>query len=276
MTKLYNIYKEVLCELENSGIETPKVEASFIFSEIAKVESYKIISYPDMPLENEIVEKIRKIVKRRISGEPLSYIFNKKDFYGFEFYVDENVLIPRPETELIVDLVIYKALDSSSVLDLCCGSGAIAVSVKKNRLDLKVTASDISPSAIEVAEKNCDRICQKGDIEFIESDLFDNINDKYNIIVTNPPYVSNLLRGKLQTELNYEPDNAIFASDNGLDIIKKIITNAGDYLLPNGVLIIEIGHDQGNSVKDLSQKNYNCSILKDYSGLDRIAVLNPK
>lgn len=274
MSKIIDVKKQILSKLEECGIENASNEADLMITELAEIESYKIISDPGFEILIEKMNKIERAVARRIEREPLAYILENCEFYGLDFYVNENVLIPRPETEIVVDLVLYEAKQNANILDIGTGSGAIAVSLSHNRKDLNISAVDISEKALEIAKKNEISITGHNNIQFIHSDLFTSIdNIKYDLIVTNPPYVSEKEKNKLQPELSFEPENALYSGEDGLNLIKKIINEAPSYLTESGILIIEIGYDQGESIIKYSSNKFNTSILKDYSGFDRIALM---
>jgi len=189
--------------------------------------------------------------------------------------VNKDVLIPRPETELLVDMAIYWAGLNSSVLDLCTGSGAIAVALKHSRGDLDVCASDVSARALKVAEKNAERLLGKRRISFFEGDLFAPFkNEKFDLIVSNPPYVAGDLKGELQKELDYEPHNALYAEDDGRAVIRRIIEEAPAYFEEKGVLLLEIGSNHREFIEDEGKRRgFTVSVLNDYAGLPRVATL---
>ncbi|MBN1499436.1 MAG: peptide chain release factor N(5)-glutamine methyltransferase [Spirochaetes bacterium] len=262
--------------LRSAGIESSRLDSEVIVSHVLGFERYRLITESSRILSGDEMAEIEKYIERREKREPLAYLLNEKEFYSLPFYVDQNVLIPRPETELLVDMVIYEAALDSRVLDLCTGSGAIAVACKKFRSDLDISASDISRSALNIAEKNCKQILKNDSVAFILSDIFENISGKFDIIVTNPPYVSELVRNDLEPELNYEPDHALFSGESGNEIISSIISQSPEFLNPGGLLLMELGRDNREFVKSESMKYFDCSIFKDYSGLDRIAMLKLK
>jgi release factor glutamine methyltransferase len=226
---------------------------------------------------------------RLISGEPLQYITNSQEFMGLKFYVDKNVLIPQPDTEILVQLVIkytnhvclkeniklFENLDKSvlnnpKILDLCTGSGAIAISLVKNLDYANVWASDISKSALEVARKNA--IKNKATLTFIESDLFENIKEKFDIIVSNPPYIESQIIPTLDIEVQNEPHLALDGGIDGLDFYRKIAKEAKNNLSQEGMLFLEIGYNQKDMIEDIlkKEKYKNIKCLQDSSGLDRV------
>jgi release factor glutamine methyltransferase len=211
---------------------------------------------------------------------PLTKIFNHTSFYGYDFYVDKNVLSPRQETEQVVEEAIkfIKNINSekTKVLDLMTGSVAIAVTIAK-QTRAKIFASDISEQALSVAKKNARDL--KAKIKFIESDIFNGIKKiKFDIIVSNPPYIPSRDILSLDDEVKkYDPILALDGGEDGLYFYREIAEKAYDYLKPNGLLVLEIGEDQGQSVKKLLQKSFeNIRIKKDYSGNERIVIAKLK
>ncbi|HPA64268.1 MAG TPA: peptide chain release factor N(5)-glutamine methyltransferase [Spirochaetota bacterium] len=274
---LGEIFAEVSAELKISGIPTCSLDAEIIICETAGIARHRIISHPETEISSDIIDSIHSITKRRTKREPLAYITGHKEFYGLEFSVNRSVLIPRPDTELLVDQAIYFAPQKSEFLDICTGSGAVAVSVKYNRPDLSVYASDISADALECARLNGEQIVS-GKIEFTKSDVFSAFTGKkFSLITANPPYIAESEKNSLEAELSFEPEQALFADDSGMKIIKTIICNANEYLTDNGILLIEIGASQKNAVKDLAGLNgFEAVFCPDYSGIDRVARLSHK
>ena len=216
-----------------------------------------------------MVDKINEIVLERISGKPLWYCLGDTDFYGYTIKVDERVLIPRPETELLVEKALKDINSESLVLDLCTGSGAIAIAVNKKSNAL-VCAVDISDGALVLAKENAE--LNNANIEFIKSDLFENLSGKkFNIIISNPPYIKSEDIKNLQLEVkNFEPLLALDGGEDGFDFYRKIAEQAKDYLLPNGVLILECGIGQAQQIKDMLKDFSLVEIIKDYENIERI------
>lgn len=223
----------------------------------------------DKSLEYEFISRIEK----RKKHIPLQYIINKQNFYGLDLYVNESVLIPRYDTENIVDCIVkdFEGSKDISVLDLCTGSGCIAISLKKHGFE-KVFALDISDKALEVAKHNA--YIHNADITFIKSDLYKELpNDiRFDLIVSNPPYIRTGEIEKLDDEVkDFEPKLALDGGKDGLDFYKKILNLSKDFINKNGSLYFEIGYDQAKDVVDLAKKEgyYNIKIIKDLSGKDR-------
>lgn len=257
------------------------IEAKILLKYILKKEESYIIASLNEQLtkiqENELMSSINKIK----SGYPLQYITNQQYFMGLKFFVDENVLIPQPDTEILVETVIKNiselgiknkfVLDNIKVLDLCTGSGAIAVSIKKYMPEVQVFASDISREALKIAQKNANN--NKVKIDFIESDMFKNISDTFDIIVSNPPYIKKDDIVKLSKQVQNEPQLALNGGKDGLDFYKIIANEGYKYLNKNGVILLEIGYDQGQAVTNLFP---NSKCIKDYAGNYRVVIYNLK
>ncbi|HQO40049.1 MAG TPA: peptide chain release factor N(5)-glutamine methyltransferase, partial [Spirochaetota bacterium] len=236
---------------------------------------YRLITDSNRELSGKEITDLEKLICRRLEFEPVAYITGVKGFYAIEFIVTKDVLIPRPETELLVDMAIYWAPMHGAVLDLCAGSGAIAVALKKSRPDLALTAADISGLALEIAKENSEKILGHEKITFLHGDLFSPVKGKvFDLIVSNPPYVDIELKGTLQKELEYEPANALYCEDGGRGVIARIIEGAGVHLADDGVLLLEIGSDQRAFVEEHGAAHgYSVSILNDYAGFPRVATL---
>ncbi len=227
--------------------------------------------------DKELTEKqeqlLNEILLRRQKREPLQYIFGSVPFLNVEIKTDSRALIPRDETAYLCEnaISIIKQKNYSSILDLCTGSGAIAVCLKVNLPKASVSASDISASALTLAKENAQ--ANNAEIEFIESDLFAEIlSRKFDCIISNPPYIPTKDIEKLEKELTFEPQNALDGGSDGLDFYRDIIDEAKDHLNLGGMLMFEIGFDQADAVKALLAKKgfTDIFLLKDYSNLDRI------
>lgn len=272
---LGELVKDLTLRFKDGGIASPSLDAEIIVTYVLGIERYKLISDRDRLLTKEEILTIEKCAVKRLKFEPVAYIIGTKEFYSLDFIVNKNVLIPRPETELLVDMAIYWGATDATVLDLCTGSGAIAVVLKHSRPDLNVYASDISDKALKIAGKNAVRNLGPGKINFLHGDLFVPVKMmKFNLIVSNPPYVDVNLKGILQKELDFEPELALFAGNKGTDVIKKIIEESADHLEDNGILLLEIGSDQNDFVHSTGKKcGFTVSVLNDYAGFPRVATL---
>ncbi len=256
---------ETVETLKKHGIEE-RAEAEWIISLTTGIKRDQFDK--DVMLSVDKVEKIEELISQRIKGRPLWYCIGDTDFYGYTIKVDERVLIPRPETEILCEQAIKCVFDGAEVLDLCTGSGAIAITVNKET-GAKVVAVDISGDAISLAQDNANK--NQAQVEFIQSDMFSNLTDrKFDLIISNPPYIRSREILNLQDEVkNYEPILALDGGEDGLDFYRIIADNVSNYLNKNGIVLLECGYDQAKDVADLFN-GFDVEIIKDYSGIERI------
>ncbi len=266
--KRSELLKEVSEKLKQNGIEE-QAEAEWILALKLGIKRDEVNS--DNLVTPKYVGEILQVVNERITGRPLWYCMGDTEFYGYTIKVDERVLIPRPETELLVENSLKYIDEGKSVLDLCTGSGAIAIAVSKQS-KARVTAIDISKDALELAKENAK--ANEADIEFIESDLFENLSDrKFDVIISNPPYIKKEDLASLQKEVkDFEPMLALDGGKDGLAFYKKICKNAKDYLTEKGVLIMECGFDQAQEIKEMLKGFSKVEIIKDYENIERIVL----
>ena len=230
------------------------------FEDLFKIES----------LTSNQVKKIKYYANQRLSGKPIQKIFKRAYFFDFVFYVNNNVLCPRPETELLVEEVLKNIKPNKSILDLCIGSGCIAITVSK-KSNANVFASDISQKALYVAKKNAKNI--GADVKFIKSNMFENIHQKFDIIVSNPPYISTADCQNLDTEVkNYDPIISLDGGSDGLDFYRIISQRAKYFLNENGKILLEVGQNQAKKVAKLLQNDFIVTIKKDYNHIERIVI----
>jgi len=273
--KISALLKEAVNQFKDAGISSPVLDAEIILSHALNINRYEIIVKQNNNISNGGVKRAGRLIKRRLNFEPVAYITGKKEFYSLEFMVNKNVLIPRPETELLVDLVLYYAEEGDWFLDLGTGSGAVAVSVKYNRPELNVFASDISGKALGVAKNNMKKILGKPSIDFFKGDIFEPFkNHRFNIIVFNPPYIDKELADSVQKELKHEPEIALFSGNKGREIIERAILEVKDYLHESGCFIMEIDSSMKDFIKSNGIKNgFSVSVFNDYADLPRAAVM---
>lgn len=255
--------------LKQANIENPRLEAEIMLSHVLKKDKIFLITHDNDEVFDEADENLKKLLNRRIKNEPMAYILGYKEFYGRKFFVNDGVLIPRPETELLIELVKNKS--NVKILDLCAGSGCIGLTLAAECENADATLSDISHDAAEVIKKNAELLGLK--VNVIESDLFQNIEDKFDVIVCNPPYIESKVINDLESDVkDYEPRIALDGGEDGLDFYKKIIPFSKNYLFSGGSVYFEIGYNEGNAVKNLFEENGFCDvkIYKDLAGLDRI------
>ena len=236
-----------------------KIEADYILKFALKKPSSFFISNQKTNIEKTQEELISSILKKRIKREPLAYIFKEWDFYGETFYLDKNSLIPRQDTELMVDLVLnqFDKKSKLNILDLGTGSGVIGITLSKFYPNSLITISDISPKALKVANKNIKKH-KVSNVNSIESNWFSAFKEEENfdLILTNPPYIAKGDVHLTNLEINYEPSNALVSANNGFSDIFKIIDSAANFLKPQGKLFIEHGYTQADKVKNYLQKKY--------------------
>ena len=275
---IYEAIKKGMIDLKVKNIEEPKLKARILMQYILNKERQYILVHDNEELTKEQLEKYFLCIKKIASGIPLQHITNLQEFMKLNFYVDENVLIPRPDTETLVEEVIKIStkVRAKKILDLCTGSGAIAVSLAKYLENVQITAIDISNKALQVAIRNAKNNNVEEKITFIESDLFTDIaKEKYDIIVSNPPYIKSNVIPNLNEEVRKEPYIALDGGLDGLNFYKKIIKDGYEYLKYKGYLCLEIGYDQKEEVEQIIKndgKYFNTYSKKDLYGNDRIIV----
>ena len=241
-------------------------DAEWIVSIVSGIKRSELSG--DKKLKSSEIDKINELVAQRLTGKPLCYVLGNCDFYGYEIKVDERVLIPRPETEELVSGVLKVASRDKTVLDLCTGSGAIALVISK-KSGAKVVATDISEGALEVAKENFKLF--DADIKTELIDLYGDIDDKFDIIVSNPPYIKTSdMDGLDDVVKNYEPHLALDGGADGLDFYRRICAGAKARLNDGGMIFLEVGAGQANDVKKMLDEEFNVEIIKDISGVDRI------
>ena len=250
-------------------------DAEWIFSLLLDIPKSAVCS-EERILRIAQVKEILRIADERLTGRPLWYIIGDADFCGYKIKVDERVLIPRPETEELVQQVVAAAEEGNSILDLCTGSGAIAIAVykelEKNRRKASVTASDISEEALALAKENAEE--NGADIAFVQSDLFSRIRGRFDIIVCNPPYIPSGDIAGLQREVrDFEPRLALDGGADGLDYYRRIAEDAGKYLVRGGMLVMEVGLGEAESVVKLFRYCDYSMVVKDFNGIDRFVKI---
>ncbi len=272
---IFNLLKQATEFLTSHNITEAQLDAEVLLCGVLKIKRSNLAALRQETITQEQNQQYQDYLNKRITGEPVDYILGNSEFMGLTFKVNQNVLIPRPETELIVEQAnkFIKENNFKQVLDLCTGSGAIAVSVAHYNDDVSVVASDISQKALEIAKENAVTNNVSKKIEFIESNMFSNIiNKKFDIIISNPPYVTKKEYEGLERELFFEPKNAFLAGEDGLEFYKIIADNSAGYLNHKGVLLLELNANISLQIADLFSDFLFVKIIKDYSGLDRILI----
>jgi len=262
--------------LEKKEIESPRINAELLLAHALNCKRLDLYLSYDRPLNEDEVKLYREFIRRRIKSEPLQYIIGKVEFYGIEFNVNPSVLIPRQETEILVETVINSVNKDGSlkILDIGVGSGNISISLAKHLPYSKITATDISEQALETAKANAEMNNVLEKINFIKHDILShNLNDEFDIVVSNPPYISREEFPQLKDELKvYEPQNALTDFSDGLNYYRIISSKAKEFVKSKGKIFFEVGQGQVEDVKRiLAENNFNeISIVKDYLKIDRV------
>ena len=264
--------------LKLEKISTPKLKARLLLQYVLKKPRQYLIVYDNQKLTEKEEQDYLKYIELLKQGEPIEHITHQKEFMKLNFYVDENVLIPRQDTEILVEevITIAKKTRAKKILDLCTGSGAIAVSLAKYLENIQITALDISGKALDIAIANAKNNHVQDKITFVESNLFENLApEKYDIIVSNPPYIRRKELEILDREVKREPQLALDGGEDGLDFYRKIIDIGYQYLKYGGYICLEIGYDQKEEIMQIikDKKQYiNTYCKKDLYDNDRIIV----
>lgn len=267
-----------------AGCDTPQLDAEVLLAFTLNQSRTWLLTYPEFSLNNQRKEQFLSLIERRRQHEPVAYIVGQKAFFGLDFLVTPDVLIPRPDTELLVETALeiasgWGADTSATVADVGTGSGCIAVSLAKSLARVDLTAIDISSQALQVAKKNGAVHGVLDRIKFLQGDLLAALPEPVNMIVSNPPYVSQL---ELQAEdmmpdvVQYEPDLALNGGESGLDLVEQLLAQATKKLKPGGSMLVEIGYRQGEAVKELAANCFpfaTVAIRQDLAGLDRLLVI---
>ncbi|MGL6104693.1 peptide chain release factor N(5)-glutamine methyltransferase [Romboutsia sp.] len=270
-------YSEVLKEIS----DTPRLDVEILLQKaLGDIDRIYIHVNINKHLSKEEEEKFLELVEDRIKGRPVAYIVGKREFMGLDFEVKEGVLIPRPDTETLVEEIIElcKNKKDISILDIGTGSGAITVSLAKYIENAKVTSFDIEDIPLEVGKINAINSGVDNKIDFVKSDLFSSIegkNIKFDVIVSNPPYIPKKDMDTLHTQVkDYEPYNALEGGDDGLDFYRDITQQSKQYIVENGILAYEVGHDQAEEVSEIMRENGYAKIYtkKDIQGIERVVI----
>jgi release factor glutamine methyltransferase len=269
-------------DLKFAGIKTPGLDAGLLLAHVLNTDRTQLIARGTDSLSEKESVSFCELLERRANGECAAYITGKKEFRGLEFEVNPFVLVPRPETETLVEAaidIIQKNKQHHSViniLDLCTGSGIVAISLKHEMPVCEITAVDISSNALRTAEHNAEKLLEHSLINFFQGDLYDALPNPppapYSIIVSNPPYISSEEIQTLSAEVQNEPRLALDGGVSGLEIIKRIINKAPDYLHKNGYLLLEADPRQMEQITILLEKNKfrDIQLIKDLGGLNRV------
>ena len=258
---------------------TPRLDVETLLQKVLGVDRLYILLNLERVLSEDEEQLFNKFINERLNNRPIAYIVGNREFMGLDFFVKEGVLIPRPDTEVLVEEVIElaKKKDAKNILDIGTGSGAITVSLAKYLENVKVTSVDISDIALEIGKRNAISNEVDDRINFVKSDLFTNIDKetKFDIIVSNPPYIKREVIETLEKQVkDYEPYNALEGGVDGLDFYRAITKQAKNYLKKGGILAYEVGHDQSEDVSKLMEMDgyTNIYTLKDLQQIDRVVI----
>lgn len=258
--------------LKQKGIDA--LDARVLLKFVTGYDDIGISVNANNDLPDELFEKYTEYINRRANHEPIAYITGSREFMSLDFNVEPGILIPRPETEHIVEYILSQSSGKANILDVCTGSGIIAVSLAYYLKDAKVTAIDINPVAVKVAKDNAKKHGVEERVNVLPADALQkyNFGEGFDIVVSNPPYIKSGDINSLDTDVaGFEPHLALDGGDDGLDFYRKISENAYDVLNPNGMLVYEIGFDQSKDVCCILQDKYtDIKVLKDLAGLDRV------
>lgn len=263
---------------EKQQVDEPRLTSEILLGHVLNVARVKLYMDLDRPLSKDELSTYRGLIQRRLGGEPTQYLVGFKEFYGRRFFVDARVLIPRSETELLVEAALRDVPKDTPtrVLDVCTGSGCVAISIAAERPQASVWAVELMPGAMEVAKKNAEALQVDGRVTFFAGDLLAPLPEgaKFDVIVSNPPYVKAGDIPTLQKEVRAEPKEALDGGADGLRLIDRLITEALPRLKAGGLLAMEIGEDQGNAVKELLTRagGHDVRIEKDLARHDRLAL----
>lgn len=253
-----------------SAVKLDKLETKLLLRHVLKLTQAELIMFNDRVLSNDELIQFDKLLQQRLSGVPINYILGYREFYSRQFKVTVNTLIPRPETEILVAEILNRLTPGDALLDLGTGTGCIAITCKLEMPTIVVVAIDKDQATLEVARGNANKL--GAEITFLQSDWYENINGKFAIIVSNPPYIAN--NDPHLENLSHEPQHALTDFNDGLDCFRHIISGANKYLLFNGYLLLEHGFDQAVQIREMLTESgfMNIKTIKDYAGLDRITI----
>lgn len=262
--------------LNEAGIEESTLDARLLLEAVCGTDRNDLLVHGEQPVAPEAEEKYLNWIRQRAEHIPLQQLTGEQDFMGLTFSVNEHVLIPRQDTEILVEEVLKELHDGMRVLDMCTGSGCILLSLLHYSNDCEGLGVDLSAEALEVAGRNVLKVLPPEKAEhahFLQSDLFEKVEGKFEIIVSNPPYIASAEVEKLMPEVrDHEPRMALDGTEDGLHFYRRIIEEAGKHLVSSGMLFFEIGYDQGQAVSELMRTEGYCDVqvVQDYAGLDRV------
>ena len=280
MAQIADILREATQVLQNAGVPEARREAGSLLGFVIEKDRTFLIAHANDELDDQQVDQFRDVIERRSAGEPLQYITGVQDFFGREFRVTPDVLIPRPETELLVEAALEVSRAATAICDVGTGSGCIALTLLCELKNARAVAIDKSPAALEIARFNAQKLLVADRAEFIVSDCFDSLDQhEFDLVVSNPPYVSAGVIGGLQREVrDHEPLIALSPGPDGLSVIRRLLQEAPAFLKKDGHLIMEIGFDQGEAIQRLIDANVwqLLEIRPDLQCIPRIVALRKR
>lgn len=271
-------YEQGCRTLQAAGIEEAALDARLLLEAVCGTDRNDLLVHGEQPVAPEAEEKYLNWIRQRAEHIPLQQLTGEQGFMGLTFNVNEHVLIPRQDTEILVEEVLKELHDGMRVLDMCTGSGCILLSLLHYSNDCEGLGVDLSAEALEVAGRNVLKVLTPEKAEhahFLQSDLFEKVEGKFEIIVSNPPYIASAEVEKLMPEVrDHEPRMALDGTEDGLYFYRRIIEEAGKHLVSSGMLFFEIGYDQGQAVSELMRTEGYCDVqvVQDYAGLDRVVL----
>ena len=271
-------YEQGCRTLQAAGIEEAILDARLLLEAVCGTDRNDLLVHGDQPVNPEAEEKYLNWIRQRAEHIPLQQLTGEQDFMGLTFAVNEHVLIPRQDTEILVEEVLKELHDRMRILDMCTGSGCILLSLLHYSNDCEGLGVDLSAEALEVAGRNVLKVLTPEKAEhahFLQSDLFEKVEGKFEIIVSNPPYIASAEVEKLMPEVrDHEPRMALDGTEDGLLFYRRIIKEAGKHLVNSGMLFFEIGYDQGQAVSELMRTSgyREVQVVQDYAGLDRVVL----
>lgn len=271
-------YEQGCRTLQAAGIEEATLDARLLLEAVCGTDRNDLLVHGEQPVMPQAEEKYLHWIRQRAEHIPLQQLTGEQDFMGLTFSVNEHVLIPRQDTEILVEEVLKELHDRMRILDMCTGSGCILLSLLHYSNDCEGLGVDLSAEALEVAGQNVLKVLTPEKAEhahFLQSDLFEKVEGKFEIIVSNPPYIASAEVEKLMPEVrDHEPRMALDGTEDGLHFYRRIIKEAGKHLVNSGMLFFEIGYDQGQAVSELmrAQGYREVQVVQDYAGLDRVVL----
>ena len=270
-------FKNAYQKLKNNKIKSASIDSEILLSKAINKSREFIILNSKYNISNDEYVRYEEMINQRLRGKPISYLTGKKFFWKYEFYINEDVLIPRPDSEIIIEEVlrIYKKKKKINFLDIGFGSGSILISILKERNDFRATGIDISSGALKVCKINVNKLCVSNRVKLIKSDIDKFFIGKYDLIISNPPYIKKLDLKYLDKDIiNFEPEIALNGGLDGISEIRKIIKKSSELIKNGGKLILEIAYNQKKEVKKLLKNNsfYVNSVVKDLANNDRCII----